>query len=142
MADPTTISGKLMFLYYRDAPGSAASQLVCLQDANYNGSRNLISDETNCGVLKDTGQASHQFTGTAVVDTVPDAGEASYLDLQTLFLNDTQKYWELSDENDVIFHGGYGKITQLGNQNSAAGGASKFTLTVEVTGTLDVTPTS
>jgi hypothetical protein len=143
--EPTIVDGKLMFLRFSDGPDASAAdvlKIVCLMDSNYNGTRNEITDETNCGALSNTGPAKHQFTGTGVIDTVPDTDEASYKEIQDLFLADTEKYWELSDEDQTIYHAGYGKITQLGNQNTASGGGSKFTLTVSITGTLVNTPQS
>lgn len=141
MADPTTISGSLMFLQHSDTPGGTRDKAVCITDVSYDGSRNVNSDETHCGVLKSTGPASHTFTMSAVVDTAPDADEASYNDYQTLFVNNTKKYWHLTDADETVYHGGYGWITALGQQNTT-GQTAKFTLTVEIDGDLDTTATS
>lgn len=140
--EPTTVSGKLMFLWYSDTEASDDSQLVCMIESNYSGTRNEITDETNCGSLSDTGAAKHQLTGTLVIDTAPDSGEVSYAALQTLFVNDTTKYWMLRDEDNTIFHGGLGKISQLGQQNSASGGFAKATVTISLSGALDTTSQS
>lgn len=141
MADPTTISGSVMFIEYSDNPASAKKSAVCQSEGSFDGSRNVVSDETNCGVLKSLGPANNRFTLNAVVDIAPDAGEASYNDFQTLYANNTQKYWHLTNSGNDIYHGGYGWIAALGQQN-VSGQTAKFTMTIEIDGDIDTTPQS
>lgn len=141
MADPTTISGSVMFIEYSDTPGGAKKSAVCQSEGSFDGSRNVVSDETNCGVLKSLGPQNNRLTLNAVVDTAPDATEASYNDFQTLYANNTKKYWHLTDSNNDIYHGGYGWISALGQQN-VSGQTSKFTMTIEIDGDIDTTPQS
>lgn len=141
MAAPTTISGSLMFIEYSDTPGGAKKSAVCQSEGSFDGSRNVVSDETNCGVLKSMGPANNRFTLNAVVDLAPDAGEASYNDYQALYQNNTQKYWHLTDSNNDLYHGGYGWISALGQQN-VSGQTAKFTMTIEIDGDIDITPQS
>lgn len=141
MAAPTTISGSLMFIEYSDTPGGAKKSAVCQSEGSFDGSRNVVSDETNCGVLKSMGPANNRFTLNAVVDLAPDAGEASYNDYQALYQNNTQKYWHLTDSNNDLYHGGYGWIAALGQQN-VSGQTAKFTMTIEIDGDIDITPQS
>ena len=51
MADPTTLSGSVMFIEYSDTPSSAKKSAVCQSEGSFDGSRNVVSDETNCGTL-------------------------------------------------------------------------------------------
>jgi len=141
MAAPTTISGSVMFIEYSDTPSGAKKSAVCQSEGSFDGSRNVVSDETNCGVLKSMGPANNRFTLNAVVDVAPDAGEASYNDFQVLYQNNTQKYWHLTDSNNDIYHGGYGWISALGQQNTS-GQTAKFTMTIEIDGDIDITPQS
>jgi len=141
MAAPTTISGSLMFIEYSDTPSGAKKSAVCQSEGSFDGSRNVVSDETNCGVLKSMGPANNRFTLNAVVDLAPDAGEASYNDFQALYQNNTQKYWHLTDSNNDLYHGGYGWISALGQQN-VSGQTAKFTMTIEIDGDIDITPQS
>ena len=90
MADATTISGSVMFIEYSDTPSGARKSAVCQSEGSFDGSRNVVSDETNCGTLKVLGPQNNRFTLNAVVDTVPDANEASYNDFQTLYLLNKQ----------------------------------------------------
>ena len=83
MADPTTISGSVMFIEYSDTPSGAKKSAVCQSEGSFDGSRNVVSDETNCGTLKTLGPQNNRFTLNAVVDTAPDATEASFNDFQT-----------------------------------------------------------
>jgi hypothetical protein len=141
MADATTISGSVMFIEYSDTPGSAKKSAVCQSEGSFDGSRNVVSDETNCGTLKVLGPQNNRFTLNAVVDTVPDANEASFNDFQTLYANNTKKYWHLTDSAETIYHGGYGWISALGQQN-VSGQTAKFTMTIEIEGDIDTEPAS
>lgn len=141
MADPTTINGSLMFISYSDTPGGTKKSAVCQSEGSFDGSRNVVSDETNCGVLKSLGPQNNRFTLNAVVDIAPDASEASYAEFQALYANNTKKYWHLTDAGENIYQGGYGWISALGQQNTS-GQTSKFTLTIEIDGDIDIEPLS
>jgi hypothetical protein len=95
MADPTTLLASTMFLQYSDTPGGTRKSAVCLSQADFSGSATINSDETHCGILKGIGNSNNTFTGTAVVDMVPDADEASYEDLKAIYVAKTKKYWHL-----------------------------------------------
>jgi len=47
MADATTISGSVMFIEYSDTPSGAKKSAVCQSEGSFDGSRNVVSDETN-----------------------------------------------------------------------------------------------
>jgi len=141
MSAPTTISGSVMFIEYSDTPGSTKKSAVCQSEGSFDGSRNVVSDETNCGVLKSMGPANNRFTLNAVVDVDPDANEASYNEFQALYQNNTKKYWHLTDSANDIYNGGYGWIAALGQQNTS-GQTAKFTMTIEIDGDIDITPQS
>lgn len=141
MADPTTLSGSVMFIEYSDTPSSTKKSAVCQSEGSFDGSRNVVSDETNCGTLKTLGPQNNRFTLNAVVDIAPDATEASYNDFQTLYANNTKKYWHLTDSTETVYHGGYGWISALGQQN-VSGQNSKFTMTIEIEGDIDTEPAS
>lgn len=141
MANPTTISGSVMYIQYSTLPNGTRTSAVCQSEGSFDGSRNVVSDETNCGTLKTLGPQNNRFTVNAVVDVVPDLGEASYNDFQTMYANNTKRYWHLSDANDTIYHGGYGWIAALGQQN-VSGQTAKFTMTIEIEGDIDTVPAS
>ena len=137
----TTILANTVFLEYSDTPTGTRSTAVCLTQVDFTGSTSIQSTETHCGVLKGVGNSNNQFTASAVVDTTPDAGEASYDEFKALYAAKTKKYWHLANGDDSHYHGGYGWITALGNQN-ASGDTSKFTLTIEIDGNIDIVPES
>ncbi len=141
MADPTTISGSVMYISYSDTPGGTRKTAVCQSQGDFSGTTDVTSDQTNCGVLKAVGNSNNQFTLNAVVDTVPDADEASYNDFQTIYVNKTKKYWHLTDADETVYHGGYGWITSLGQQN-ASGQTAKLKRTIDIDGKIDTTPQS
>lgn len=137
----TTILANTVFLEYSDTPTGTRSSAVCLTQVDFTGSTAVQSTETHCGVLKGVGNSNNQFSASAVVDATPDAGEVSYNDLKEIYANKTKKYWHLANGDDSHYHGGYGWITALGNQNTS-GDVSKFTLTIEIDGTMDIEPQS
>jgi len=100
MADPTTLSGSVMYIEYSDTPGGAKKSAVCQSEGSFDGSRNVVSDETN-----------------------------------------TKKYWHLTDSTETVYHGGYGWISALGQQNTS-GQTAKFTMTIEIEGDIDTEPQS
>jgi len=61
MADATTISGSVMFIEYSDSPSSAKKSAVCQSEGSFDGSRNVVSDETNCGTLKVLGPQNNRL---------------------------------------------------------------------------------
>lgn len=137
----TTLEANTMFIEYSDDPTSTRTSAVCLSQADFSGSTNVNTDETHCGVLKGIGSSNNQFTGTAVVNTTPDSGEGSYEEFKTLYAAKTKKYWHLTNADDSNYHGGYGWLTALGNQNTS-GQTSKFTFTVDIDGDIDTEPQS
>lgn len=141
MADPTTVQANTMFIEYSDTPGGTRKSAVCQSQGDFTGSTDVTSEQTNCGVLKAVGNSNNQFSLNAVVDIDPDADEASYNDFQTLYVNKTKKYWHLTNATEDIYHGGYGWITALGQQN-ASGETAKFTMTIDIDGDIDTNPPS
>ncbi len=133
----TTVNGSTVFVSYSDDDSYTNQKTaVCQSEGSFDGSRNVVSDETNCGVLKSLGPQNNRLTLNAVVSTTPESGEASYNEYQTLYANNTKKYWSLSD-NASIYSEGYGWISALGQQN-VSGQTAKFTVTIEIDGDLDI----
>ena len=137
----TTIEANTMFIQVSDTPGGTRKSAVCLTQADFSGTLGVNSDETHCGVLKAPGSSNNNFTGAAVVNTTPEADELSYEDFKTIYAPKTKKYWHLTNADDSNYHGGYGWISALGNQN-ASGQTSKFTFTVDIDGDIDTVATS
>lgn len=134
----TTLQGSTMFIEYaNDNTLAGAKVAVCQTEGSFDGSRNVVSDETNCGVLKSMGPANNRLTLNAVVDLTPDANEASFNDFLTLYNDNTKKFWALTDDDNVMI-AGYGWIASLGQQNTS-GQTGKFTMTIEIDGDL-ITP--
>lgn len=139
MADPTTVSGSVIFIQYSDTPTGTRKSAVCQSQGDFTGSTDVNSEQTNCGVLKSIGKSNNQFSLNAVVDLVPDLTEASYNEFQTIYVNKTKKYWHLSNGDNSLYHGGYGWISALGQQN-ASGQTAKFTMTIDIDGDIAVDP--
>lgn len=131
----TTISGSTMFISFADdATPTNEKTAVCQSEGSFDGSRNVVSDETNCGILKSLGPQNNRLNLTAVVDVNPGANEASFDDFLTLYTANTRKYWMLSDDTNIYIEG-YGWISAIGQQNTS-GQTAKFNVTIEIDGDL------
>lgn len=137
----STLQASTMFLQYGDTPAGPFKTVVCLSQADFSGSATINSDETHCGILKGIGNSNNTFTGTLVLETVPTVDEGSYEELKTIYAGKLKKYWQLTNDDDSNYHGGYGWLSALGNQN-ASGQTSKATFTVDIDGDIDIVPTS
>lgn len=138
----TNVDAATMLLSYSVTDVDANyKSVVCESDSNIDGTMNVITDETKCGVLKGTGPIDWKASGTALVNTTPEADEGSYNEIQTLFLAKTLLYFKYTNVDESIYHKGRGWFTALGNQN-ASSGSSKFTWSVEINGDIENTPES
>lgn len=132
----TTVNGSTMFISYSDDDTYANQKTaVCQSEGSFDGSRNVVSDETNCGILKSLGPQNNRLTLNAVVSTTPGATEASFNEFQALYAANTKKFWSLSDSTD-IYSEGYGWISAIGQQNTS-GQTAKFTVTIELDGDVE-----
>ena len=132
---PSTISGSTMFITFADDnAGTNEKSAICQSEGSFDGSRNVVSDETNCGVLKSLGPQNNRLTLNAVVDINPSSGQASFNDFLTLYENNTKKYWALTDSTNIYIEGD-GWISAIGQQNTS-GQTAKFTVTIEIDGDL------
>jgi len=138
MAAPTTVDSSLVLFSYSTDSGVTYKTVVCESDSNIEGSRNVVTDETKCGILKYPGPANFRVTFNGVVDSVPDATEASYTEIQAIFAANTKVYAKYTNVGTEPYHQGQGWFTRLGNQN-AASGTSKFSFDFEFDGDVDVT---
>lgn len=141
MADRTTVDASVVVIGYADTPAGTFKYLVCEQDSNVDLSRNEISEETKCGVLKELGPQNNKFSGNIVVVTDQTATEASHEELLGLYAAKTKKYFTWSNTANDVFIGGYGWISSY-NPSAPASGTVKASVTITIDGDIDTAPTS
>ncbi len=78
------ISGKGVFLEISTDGGVTWKQMICLRSSGFDLTTTITSEETQCGVFKDVGNASWGFDFDAVVDTVITSTQISYEDVLAL----------------------------------------------------------
>lgn len=141
MADPTTVGGsELILSYSTNLVTPSYKVVVCKKSASLDASRSVNSEETDCGVFKTFGPANYKINITGMVDTQPDAGEGSWTELLTLFDANTPVLVKLATVGDDPYIVGTAKFSNLQLNADSPQDTLKFTGTLEIYGTVDITP--
>lgn len=140
MADPTTVTGSELIWSYSTDSGSTYKAVVCKKSANLDASRNVTTEETDCGVFKTFGPSNYKLNYTGVVDTAPDTGEGSWTELLTLFEANTAFMSKFATAGNEPFITGTGKLASLNLSAESPGGTVAFSASFEYSGTVDITP--
>jgi len=141
MADPTTVTGsELIWSYSTDLVTPSYKVVVCKKSANLDASRNVTTEETDCGVFKTFGPSIYKLNFTGIVDTVPDAGEGSWTELLTLFEANTPILSKFATAGNEPYITGTSKLASLNLSADSPGDTVKFTASVEIYGAVDITP--
>lgn len=141
MADPKTVTGsELIWKYSTNIPSPSYKTVVCKQSASLDASRNVSTEETDCGVYKSFGPSNYKLNFSGVVDTEPDSGEGSWTELLAIFEANTEILSTFATAGNEPFVSGVARISSLSLTASAPSDTLKFTATVEYYGTIDLTP--
>lgn len=140
MADPTVVTGSELIWSYSTDAGSTYKVVVCKKSANLDGSRNVNTEETDCGVYKTFGPSNWKLNYTGVVDTAPDTGEGSWTELLTLFEANTAFMSKFATSGNEPFITGTGKLASLQVSAESSNDTVKFTAAFEFSGAVDITP--
>ncbi len=111
--------------------------IVCLTQNGLSSSDNSTETQTKCGTFVSTGTGTHQFTGSGLMNTDPEANEVSYMDLWTL--KNAGNSFLIVEKNtaETIFTMGTGTITDL-SSDASSGGPATFTYTIKVSGSISL----
>lgn len=140
MAEPTTVTGSELIWSYSTDSGSTYKVVVCKKSANIDGSRNVNTEETDCGTFKTLGPSNWKLNFTGVVDTGPDAGEGSWTELLTLFEANTSFMSKFATSGNEPWITGTGRLASLQLSADAPSDTVKFTAAFEFSGAIDITP--
>lgn len=141
MSVPTTIQSKAIPMMI-STDGIAFKAIVCKRTWNFNATKAVNSEETDCGITKGLGAIDWTADFEGVLNTTPDgATEASLAEIAQYFLNETLLYVKFQTGNGSggnMFISGRAYITDFATQNSV-GNLQAFTATFNGQGDPDFT---
>jgi hypothetical protein len=111
--------------------------VVCAEDSTLDGSTEVNSRDTKCGVLKSFGNTSWTLTGSAVANTTPTVGEMSADEVLTVFQDSTEVLFKLEDAAGGIYRQGRGTFSAYSESHPSADLVA-FDFTLEVDGDIDI----
>ena len=129
------------------AGGSSYKTLVCVTSSTVDGTADVSEETTDCGVLTSTGDAKYTITADALCETAPTVSQVSYASLLTAFVNKATV--SVRVQNPVVagsslgtayYHQFAGKITALSLSKPSSDAYIAFSITIQSTGVIDVTP--
>ena len=137
----TKIDGKLVTLAISTNLVTPAFKfIVCATDSNLDGSTEVDTVNTKCGVFKSFGNTSWTLTGSGVANATPEATEVSADEILTIFQDSTEVLFEINHEttaDTIIYRAGRGTFSAY-SENHGADGLVTFDYTLEVDGDIDI----
>lgn len=115
----------------------AYKAVVCAEDSTLNGSTEVNSRDTKCGVLKSFGNTSWTLEGSGVANSTPETDEISADEILTIFQDSTPVLFKLSDAGGAIYRQGQGTFSAYSESHPSADLVS-FDYTLEVDGDIDI----
>lgn len=115
-------------------------EVVCGENAGLDGSRDVTSKKTKCGVIKGYGPTSWVITGSGTHNTAPGTTQISANKLISLFQGETEILVKLvyATDSSLYYRQGEGQITKY-TEGANVGDPLSFDFTIEVTGIIDFT---
>lgn len=128
------------------AGGTSYKTLVCVSSASADGSTEVSTEQTDCGILTSVSDPQITVTAEAICETAPSVSQVSYKDLQTAFVNKTLVSVRI--QNPVVtgsslgaayYHQFNARITGLSLNKSSSAAYISFSVTLASDGTIDIT---
>lgn len=132
------IDGKLVNLQIStDLVTPVWKTVVCGQDVGIDGSKDVNTVRTKCGVLKSSGDTSWTLTGSGVANHTPEATELSADELVAIMQGDTDILARLTHATDdeLYYRQGQGIMTAY-SESAGEGDPISFDFTIEISGDL------
>lgn len=141
MSVPTTIQSKAIPVLI-STDGVSYKSIVCKRTWNFNATKSVNPEETDCGITKGLGAIDWTIDFEGVLNTTPTSDtEASFAAISQYFLNETLLYVKIQTGNGSggnMFISGQAYITDFASQNSV-GNLQAFTATFNGVGDPDFT---
>lgn len=136
MSTPTTVSSlSVPFAISRDG-GVTFKNVVCKKTWNINLDNTVVEEETDCGVLTETGATKVTFGFEFVLNTTPNGATEWGSDDVLNMANDKETIVVKTTNGTTYYRSMTGKITNYQEQ-APQGGMVNATGTFQGTGTLD-----
>lgn len=118
-------------------------EIVCGQDANLDGSKDVTTTKTKCGVIKTASDPSWSFSGSGILNHTPGAAELSSDELIEILQGDTDVLVKLEYATDdtLYYREGQGVMTAY-SETSDTDNPVSFDYTIEVSGDLTLVAAS
>lgn len=118
-------------------------EIICGQDASLDGSKDVTTTKTKCGVIKTASDPSWSFSGSGILNHTPGAGELSADELIAILQGDTDVLVKLeyATDDSLYYREGQGVMTAYGEASNTDDPVS-FTYTIEVSGDLTLAAAS
>jgi hypothetical protein len=139
----STIQGDLIALQISTvltAPLSTdLKEVTCAENSGIEGTRDVNTRRTKCGVFKGYGPPSHTFTFSGVVNATPATGQISANTLLGFFENETPLYIKMvhTGTSSLLTRTGLGQITRY-SETENSGDLVSFEMTIEIDGALTI----
>ena len=123
-----------------DAATPAYKEIVCGEDVGLDGSKDVTTRRTKCGVLKTAGDASWTMTGSGVANHTPGGTELSADELVAVMQGDTDVAVRMVHATDdaLYYRQGRGIMTAY-SENATESDPVAFDFTIELSGDLVIT---
>jgi hypothetical protein len=131
------IQGDLVGLFISTDGGTTKLEVVCAENSGVDGSRDVNSKRTKCGVIKGFGPASWTMTGSGVANTTPGTGKASAQTLIAAFQNETPLsiYLIHAVDDALYYREGAGQLSRY-TETANTGDTVNFDFTFDIAGNL------
>lgn len=126
--------------------GTSFKTLVCVSSASADGSADVSTEQTDCGILTSVSDPQFTVTADAICETAPTGDQVSYNSLLTAFVNKTLV--NVRVQNPVVsgssigaayYHQFKARITGLSLNKSSSAAYVSFNVTLASDGAIDIT---
>lgn len=126
--------------------GTVYKTLVCVSTGSLDGSADITTEDTDCGLFTSPGNVSYTLTADAICESSPTATQITYQDLLTPFNNKTQIKVRVQSPvlgaqaiGTVYYHQFSAYVSALNLSKPSASGYISFSVTLVSDGAIDIT---
>lgn len=118
----------------------AYKEIICAENTGLDGSRDVNSRRTKCGIKKGYGPVSWTMTGTGTHETVLGVNQISAQELIGIVQNETDVLVKIAHVTDatLYYRQGQGQITSY-SESANSGDPVTYDFTIDISGDLDIT---
>lgn len=132
------IQGDLVGVFYStNLVTPAWKEIVCAENTGTDGSRDVNTRRTKCGVVKGYGPAAWTITGSGTHNHTPGGSQGSADELATIFQDETPILVKVvhAVDDDLLYRSGQGQVTRF-TESLNSGDPASFDFTIDIEGDL------